>query len=380
MPTTRELAEVLSQAATRLSIDRGALYLACSEVRRMLERSREDAELAVAALEPSCRVAAQPEIEALRSAMQAQAELLAQIQQALADRQRSQYAALGEKLRGSERALEHAWAELREAALLALGPSGLPGINQITHSIDRALSGGCPRSVLHTQIECERLLWAQLLALDVGTDLRERMAQMHEALSSLAPRLRDANAAALRRARDVLIDLAHGVEEAGFMEYFCTTTHSAQFNELIATAFAVLRQQTPPAALTGAAEEMVVLVRYCRAQSSQGEVTSARASELAARVDGLYAACEPAICGLVEAVQTGNRCAVSRMVRSLHQLADQLAAVRHEVEQLQAREGGSTCLRCSTANAPGRRHCAHCGGVLPATHAETGAQLHVLEG
>ncbi|MEW6280754.1 MAG: Ran-binding zinc finger domain-containing protein, partial [Candidatus Eremiobacterota bacterium] len=240
----------------------------------------------------------------------------------------------------------------RERALTVMGPTGIPGVNLILHTVDRILAGAPERPVLSDLVtrEIARIDWA-LANPQLDSTRRSALEELVAALRGLDddPELTGPllNAAeqweALAQAEppgtwiDQLRDAAAAVQDGVLSE----AEYRAALDQNRAE-FAMAREQLDPVLQAPTASAMLAAaVRQVQEHLRQLE-------ELL--------------------VQSGEQDVFEAMNQVWGALGESTGALARQAE----REGQAPCPRCGYRNSAQARHCGQCSAVLPAAAHQAG--------
>lgn len=261
---------------------------------------------------------------------------------------------LAGELRAVNQELDACLAEHREAALVAMGPTRLAGVNAILRSVQQQR----PPAALGTCLAQERKRLEQALASPgLSEEVTEILARMNDhvcemlVLSGNPTRLHELAQSYYRVALEAQEVFARAEQEA---EQAKGPTPHAGLNRLIHQVRN--GQEVDPTDLLGEFAGM----RNQLASLARMLSSTARVPEIAARLEESFDLLERAIEGMC--AQPGRW---PEAVHALSQAFAGLTRAGEELKSLSDTEGKTPCAHCGQLNRSDFASCSRCGALLP---------------
>lgn len=250
--------------------------------------------------------------------------------------------------------LDRCLSEHREAALVAMGPTRLAGVNSILRTIQQNRP---PAAIGACLAEERKRLEHGLAAPNLPEPVQEALTAMQEHVGELLLLSTDPTQPRFREVAQSYYEVALKAQEAfsraeAEAELERGPTPNAALNRLIHQVRA--GQPADPEDVLGD----IAGLRNQLASVARMLASSPRVNEIAARLEDSFERLEQAI----EALQPQT---LQDAVRAILESFEELSRAGRELQQLSETEGKTPCVHCGQLNRSDFASCSKCGALLP---------------
>lgn len=357
-----------------------------SILRDVVERSRtelvslwDEVEATAAGLAPSVQSASAPQVAAIAQAIAVYGNGLALIEQYLGDGQAITLSRGAEFVRRASIQLDQGLADLRNAALAAMGPSDMPDYNALHRVYARHVELGVDaddvmaRAVermsdqADTSISQAQELPASPERETLLTHYKNHLRACQVLLGHVKAGRLDLLERAMRDLEQALLAVRDAIPRIRMSLRTASPTRSPMVNYVIAMVGDLVRGNVTDQALRDALDQLDASFQVTRRQFegiASSYSGSATMQEEAERVLEAFALEETAIQQLYTFFESRDGVLLGDSCRKLEDAMRQLDTSQASFMALAEREGKIPCMRCGVYNEGDHRRCSSCGGAL----------------